>query len=403
LGWGGWGSGFGVGGDTGYVYALKGNNTCEFYRYNVVGNGWIVRESIPAYNRLMKKKGVKKGASLAASFNGRLYATKGNGTYDFWQYDPLTRIWTQKADIPAGSKTCKDGLGMVAVREGGANYIYLLKGSGTYEFYRYNADGDFWDTSLPYAPGGRSGKPFKAGSCVTSDRRDSIYCLKGSYNEFFVYSMSARNWATRETLPKVYFSGKKKVKDGAGIAWWPDVVYGLKGGNTNEFWVFRCDENRWFTAPQMPAVVKRVKGGGALIAAPEEGMLFALRGNNTREFWRYGPLSVDSLPLAAEGEQKSLQSSSSFIVHRSSLSISPNPFTQSLSSSISYSLPRPGNVSLKLYDIAGKSVGTLVDGYHAAGSYSCSLLSTHQSLASGVYLLKFETDDYQTTQKLIVE
>ena len=393
--------------DSGFVYALKGNNTCEFYRYNIAANAWSARESIPAYNRASKKKGVKKGGALVAGTNGRVYATKGNGTYDFWQYSPGgggqgSGVWTQKVDVPTGTKTCKDGLSMVAVRENGANYIYLLKGSGTYEFHRYNADGDFWETTLPPAPGGRSGKPFKGGSCLADDNRDSIYCLKGSFNEFFVYSISARNWATRETLPKIYFSGKKKVKDGAGIAWWPDVVYGLKGGNTNEFWVFRCDENRWFTAPQMPAVVKRVKGGGALVAAPEEEMLFALRGNNTREFWRYGPLSADGYPLSAYREPKNVQSSSSLITHRFSLSVSPNPFTTSLNPSISYSLPVAGDVRLKLYDVTGKLVSTLASGYHAAGAYSLQL-TAHSELARGIYVLKFEGSNYATTEKLILE
>ena len=59
------------GSDTAFMYAFKGNNTFEFYRYNTATNSWIARESIPAYNRLMKKKGVKKGASVVQAGNGR--------------------------------------------------------------------------------------------------------------------------------------------------------------------------------------------------------------------------------------------------------------------------------------------------------------------------------------------
>ena len=172
----------------------------------------------------------------------------------------------QKSDVPTGSKRVKEGTGAVAVAVGGVDYIYLLKGSGTFEFYRYNLNTDVWDTSLPSAPSGASGKTFKNGSCLTYDGGDTIYALKGSYNEFFAYSISARTWATRETLPRICPPGtsKKKVKDGAGIAVVGRALYALKGGNTNEFWMYARDDRRWSPAAQMPTVTKKVKGGGAL-------------------------------------------------------------------------------------------------------------------------------------------
>ena len=74
--------------------------TPEFYRHNTVTNAWIARESIPAFDSLGKKKAVKKGSSLAFGTDGKVYATKGNNTLDFWQYSPSTGIWTQKTDIP---------------------------------------------------------------------------------------------------------------------------------------------------------------------------------------------------------------------------------------------------------------------------------------------------------------
>jgi hypothetical protein len=83
------------------------------------------------------------------------------------------------------------------------------------------------------------------------------------------------------------------------------------------------------------------------------------------------------------------------------LRITPNPFQDA--ATISYSLAKPGNVSLMLYDVTGKLVGTLVNGYRPAGAYSYSLLTTHHSLASGVYVLRFESDGCETRQKLIIE
>ena len=118
-----------------FIYALKGNGTCEFYDYDPAAAAWSARESVPIYNRVSKKKSVKKGSSLAVGTDGKVYAAKGNNTLDWWQYSPGvgglgSGVWTQKADVPAGAKACKEGVGSAAVRIGNGNYLYLLKGSG---------------------------------------------------------------------------------------------------------------------------------------------------------------------------------------------------------------------------------------------------------------------------------
>src|SRR5690606_22882909 len=45
----------------------------------------------------------------------------------------------------------------------------------------------------------------------------------------------------------------------------------------------------------------------------------------------------------------------------------PNPFDQS--TVIRYSLPEDGNVSLIIYDMSGKQVKVLVDGFHDSGEH----------------------------------
>ena len=396
-----------AGDDTSYVYAFKGNNTHEFYRYNAARNDWSSRDSIPAVGRSPKKKGVKKGATLVQAGNGRLYATKGNNTYDWWQYIPGvgglgSGVWVQREDVPNGSKAVREGTGSVAVVENGGNYVYLLKGSGTYEFYRYDADNGAWQ-AMADAPFGNSHKPFKNGSCLTYDGVDTIYCLKGSYNEFFAYSISGKTWTTRETLPRVYPSGtsKKKVKDGAGIAAVGRTVYALKGANTNEFWGYDCNQHRWNPLTQMPTRTKRVKGGGALVYVAGAYSLYAFRGNNTREFWSYGPVTADRYPLSADAEPKDVQGTAGGDVRAAELRISPNPFRASISPAIYYSLPVAGDVSLRLYDVSGKLVSVLATGYRPAGSYS--LRTVRGSPAKGVYLLAFEGGGLRTTSKLVVE
>jgi hypothetical protein len=79
--------------------------------------------------------------------------------------------------------------------------------------------------------------------------------------------------------------------------------------------------------------------------------------------------------------------------------IQPGLFARA--TSIGYSLPISGNVTLRLYDAAGREVRTLVNGYHPAGSYSYSLLTTHYSLARGLYYCRLEVGGLCATQKLV--
>jgi len=391
-----------------WIYALKGNNTCEFYRCWLQHNAWMSEDSIPAVGRSGKRKGVKNGSSLTFAGDGRLYATKGNNTREFWQYDPIrptgTR-WTEMVNgVPTGGKACKEGTSSASVEVAGANYVYLLKGSGTHEFYRYDAGNGTWET-LPDAPSGLSGRPFKSGSSIAYDGGDTIYCMKGSYNEFFAYSIGNRKWVMLETLPKTvpYGARKTKVKDGSQIAYAQGAVYALKGGNTNELWRYACDSHRWYCDSAMPTISRKVKGGGALVAAPEDYALYALRGNNTLEFWKYWPFSARGSRLTADGQPEDLHGESATRSPQFELGIAPNPFASSVNPSVSYSLPTPGNVSLRLFDITGKLVSTLVSGYHPAGRYACRLPPAAYRLSAGVYLLKFECDDFRATEKLILE
>jgi hypothetical protein len=389
-----------AGNDTGMVYAFKGNNTFEFYRFNTLTGVWLALETIPAYNREMKKKGVKKGAVLVMAGNGKVYVAKGNGTYDWWEYTPGagglgTGVWVQKASVPPGAKKFKEGVSAVSVTEAGVNYIYLLKSSGTYEFYRYNVSSDVWE-AMPSAPMG-GGRPFKSGSALAFDGGNVIFALKGTYQEFFGYNVAGRFWTPAENLP--FGGSRKKAKDGAGLAYDNAIVYCLKGGNSDEFWAYEAMMNRWLQAPSIgvsPAG-RRVKGGGALVAAPGMSMLYALRGNNTREFWVYGIPIFDAGPMQAAGPSGA-QGRESARAAQFGLQVAQIPSRCPL---VSYTLPAPGNIRLSLYDLAGRRISTLACGYHQAGTASFELRSS--DLPRGVYLVKLEAEGFAATSKLIVE
>ena len=282
-----------------YVYALKGNNTVEFYRNDPGDDIWVSKESIPAVGSSGKKKLVKKGGSLAAAPSiGKVYATKGNNTLEFWEYDPNSTVgykWKQKLDVPAGVNTVSAGAAAVGVDLSGSPQVFLLKGKRTREFYRYDAVAGTWST-MEEAPEGDCNKGFGDGSCICYDPGSgTIYALKGTYREFFAYDVDGNSWSDLEDLPKIGRSGKKKgTKSGTSLACIDGKVYALKGGTT-EFWVYSPDQNQWRQLDDFPYGIA-VKAGGALTLAPEHDVLFALRGNKSLMFNAYIPSGQPGTP-----------------------------------------------------------------------------------------------------------
>ncbi|MFC1800034.1 FlgD immunoglobulin-like domain containing protein, partial [Candidatus Eisenbacteria bacterium] len=81
---------------------------------------------------------------------------------------------------------------------------------------------------------------------------------------------------------------------------------------------------------------------------------------------------------------------------------SPNPFTGS--TEIHFDVPREASMSLRIYNIQGQLVRTLVDGSVSAGRYSETwdgLDGAGQSLPSGVYFVRMSADDYEHKAKIL--
>jgi hypothetical protein len=76
----------------------------------------------------------------------------------------------------------------------------------------------------------------------------------------------------------------------------------------------------------------------------------------------------------------------------------PNPFNPS--TTIRFAIPSPGFVTLKVFDVLGREVATLVRDRVAAGEYSVAWNAV--SCASGVYYYKLETTNAVLVKKMIL-
>ncbi len=76
----------------------------------------------------------------------------------------------------------------------------------------------------------------------------------------------------------------------------------------------------------------------------------------------------------------------------------PNPFNPT--TNINYEIPNSNFVTLKVYDINGKEIETLVNQKQNAGGYSVTFNAGNYP--SGVYFYKLETNNFSETKKMIL-
>ncbi len=81
----------------------------------------------------------------------------------------------------------------------------------------------------------------------------------------------------------------------------------------------------------------------------------------------------------------------------------PNPFNPS--TVIRYSVGASSHVSLKVFNVLGEQVATLVDEYQTAGSHEVRFSATGgsaQALPNGTYFYRLETESFKETKKMVL-
>ncbi|MHC1738962.1 MAG: FG-GAP-like repeat-containing protein [Ignavibacteriaceae bacterium] len=78
----------------------------------------------------------------------------------------------------------------------------------------------------------------------------------------------------------------------------------------------------------------------------------------------------------------------------------PNPFNPT--TVISYQISVNSHVTLKLFDVLGNEMATLIDENKAAGYHSYQLSSVNHQLTSGVYFYKLQAGEFVQTRKMIL-
>lgn len=392
------------------IYAIKGNKTNEFWQYSATDSTWT---RLPDVGGTLRPVG--KGASMTCGA-GYVFVIKGNNTSDFYRYSIAERTWTPLRPIPltrdqtaTRGRKVKGGSSLAYVSKNDSGFVYVLKGSGTNDFYRYDIAAD---TFLTLEPALYNTRPkYDKGSWIVYDGSQFIYLMQNKYNALFRYDVRSGQWLPTPTLAAMPLDSRvtgktnKKVGDGAAAAWDGSAIYAFKGNNTNQFWKYLpgADNDTWIELESLPQAYpgdvrkKKVKAGGAITYHLGQGVFYALKGNKTNQFWRYKP---SGNVFAPPRRTPTIATSENRQPSQTMLSIAPNPLTSRF---VTVRLAAPLTLrelqpTISVFDALGRKIPVCL-----ASSDCATLTIDLQSVPAGVYLLQVDTSVATFTEKLVIK
>jgi hypothetical protein len=259
--------------------------------------------------------------------------------------------------------------------------LYVLPASGT-KLVRFDSAGG-WAQKAPVPCA------VVSSGIADWDRNDTIFfsfTSSAGVRKYLHYSLTKDTWFVLGAPPE---SGMALAVEPGGAR----VLMTTLDSLGSALFEHATVPNGWNRSTNTPP---ETYAGMALCFAGSDAWLMTGGPTQMSTFWRYDPDFGGSADR--KGGLGGTAGWSGQLQHPC-LTCEPNPFNQSCR--ITYALPRPGNVCLKLYDVTGRHVMTLANGYTAVGNHVTNVSS--KGLANGIYLLKLESADYKATRKLILE
>jgi hypothetical protein len=143
--------------------------------------------------------------------------------------------------------------------------------------------------------------------------------------------------------------------------------------------------NNWYITSDGIAGGSR-SGYGGLAVNPSTGMMFVGTGDGTVYRAMHRTISVKEPTNVTDN-------GITFLFQNY-----PNPFNPT--TVIKYQLSDASQVSLRVYDVMGREVATLVNSFQNKGSYDVAFNAT--GLASGIYFYKLNTNNKQFVNKMLL-
>lgn len=254
--------------------------------FPVFSSGWI---------QMADFGGVARHRSTGLSIGNKAYMGLGhyNGAGvnilfdDWWEYDPATGAWTQKANYQGGP--CYHAAGFTVDNYGyvGTGRISAVGSILVQDFFRYDPQTNTWNTIASFPGTGRRGAVsfvINKEGYVGTGQTDF-----GNTSTFYKYSPATGQWYTVPTFPgtertsSVAFTIGNNGYVGTG---------NTNFGSTNDFWQFSSLTNSWSPRASVGPTNRQEAAGFSLNGLGYIGTGDDYSsGNNFKDMWEYNPTS----------------------------------------------------------------------------------------------------------------
>jgi len=315
-----------------------------------------------------------------SAVNGKIYAIGGqnqsctNSLSTVDEYDPATDTWLQKApmSMPRGALSTSVVSGKIYAI-GGHNQLTNLDLNIVEE---YDPLTDSWETKAPM--------PHTRAWFSTTVVDGKIYAFPqwwGGPDSIDVYDPVTDTWETIDRPDQLGGGCSASTVDG--------LIYTFGGiGFMTDVWEYNPVSNTWSSMSPMPT------GRADAPATEVNGKVYVIGGSTTS--WPSHPASMveEYTPPIVGVEDQGENNPEEFALHQNY----PNPFNPS--TKIKYSVPQSSSVVIKVFDILGNEIETLVNEEKTIGTYEITWYA--EDLPSGIYFYRLQAGSFVETKKMVL-
>lgn len=336
----------------------------DFWEYDPNTDSWTQKADFG---------GTPRSVAVGFSIGTKGYIGTGgldiNFYKDFWEYDPLTNNWTQKADFGGTART-----GAVGFSIGNKGYIGTgYDGTPAYDytskkdFWEYDPDADTWiqkndfqGVERQYATGFAIGTK---GYIGTGYRVDI-----GPSKDFWEYNPSSNAWTQKED-----FGGTARfVSSGFSIGTKGYIGTGHDVDHTKDFWEYDSNSGTWTQKTDFGGTSRSQAVGFSIGSKGYIGTGYGGDANTygTKDFWEYNPLDCSNTATVTVQVN-----TVPVITTVTPSSISPVPIGTSVSLTISYTDDNVTSATIDWDDVVIETFDTTDN----------PIIRSHNYTATGIY------------------
>lgn len=362
----------------------QGEYVADCWYYNYQSNVWTQKANPPADVELDGHKSVNVNDNTVALWGG----DNNTKVKEVWTYNINSNTWTKNTTSGTGPQNKRGGFIMEKID----NKAYIGGGTENFttkvnDFYSLNLATWEW-TRLADMPA----KLFAASSSVLNGK---LYVYGGNdensqrSNKIYAYDPSTNQWSEKKPervyLPKAPTNLTLEYKNGMITLRWKDNSMVEDGYVVKKS---KKEKGVW-EVPQVYMLLRDEEELDKITCEPPEELKF--------DIWAYN-FAGESDYLSTEFTVTDVEKSDHIPLTYYLSQNYPNPFNPE--TNIDFDLPSSEKVTLKVYDLLGREIKTLIEKELMAGKHKIKF--DGGSLTSGIYFYKIIAGNYTETKKLLL-